>query len=102
MNIENVLISPMLTEKAQDMEKIGEKTGKRTVKYSFRVHPHANKTLVKESIKKMYNVSPTSVSIMVYKGKIKKFRNSIAKRPHWKKAIVTFANGATLDFNKGA
>ncbi|MCC6275959.1 MAG: 50S ribosomal protein L23 [Leptospiraceae bacterium] len=102
MNIENVIIAPLLTEKAQDLEKIGEKTGKRTVKYSFRVHPRANKTLVKESIRKTYNVAPTSINIMVYKGKEKKFRNSIAVRPHWKKAVVTFANGAVLDFTKGA
>ena len=102
MNIENVIISPLLTEKAQDLEKIGEKNGKRTVKYSFRIHPRANKTLVKESIKKIFNVSPSSINIMVYKGKEKKFRNSITQRPHWKKAVVTFANGANLDFSKGA
>ncbi|MBE7411956.1 MAG: 50S ribosomal protein L23 [Leptospiraceae bacterium] len=101
MNIENVVIAPLLTEKAQDLEKIGTKTGKRTIKYSFKVHPRANKTLIKEFIKKTYNVSPSSISIMVYKGKNKKFRNSISVRPHWKKAIVTFSNGSVLDFTKG-
>jgi large subunit ribosomal protein L23 len=38
---------------------------------------------------------------MVCIGKMKKFRNFPSRRPHWKKAIVTFKDGANLEFSKG-
>ncbi|MCE9499508.1 MAG: 50S ribosomal protein L23 [Leptospira sp.] len=101
MNLENVIIAPLVTEKSAGLETIGEKIGKRTVKYAFKVSPRANKTLIKAAIKKMYNLNASSVNVMVFKGKDKKFRNSLSVRPHWKKAIVTFNDGATLDFGKG-
>ena len=72
----------------------------RTVKYTLKVHPDANKTLVKQALRKMYNVNASSVNISVFKGKIKKFRNFPSPRPHWKKAVVTFDNGAAIDFAK--
>jgi len=56
---------------------------------------------VKDAIKKIYNLSPSSINILVYKGKMKRFRNMPSQRPHWKKAIVTFENGANLEFGKG-
>ncbi|MCB1140627.1 MAG: 50S ribosomal protein L23 [Leptospiraceae bacterium] len=102
MNLEDVIIAPLVTEKSQNLQEIGkENQGKRMVKYVFRVHPDANKVLVKDAIKKIFNVSPSSVNIMVYKGKVKRFRNFPSPRPHWKKAIVTFDNGANLEFGKG-
>jgi len=101
MNLENVLITPLVTEKAQNLQEIGNSQGKRMVKYSFKIHPLANKSLVKDAIKKIYNLSPSSINILVYKGKMKRFRNMPSQRPHWKKAIVTFENGANLEFGKG-
>lgn len=101
MNLENVLIAPLVTEKSQYLQEIGQRLGKRIVKYSFRIHPDANKTLVKKAIEKIYNVKPSSVNITVNRGKLKKFRNMPSRRPHWKKAIVTFENGANLELSKG-
>jgi large subunit ribosomal protein L23 len=101
MNLENVIIAPIISEKSQMLQDIGTSIGKRTVKYAFKVHPHANKSLVKDAIKKIFQVTPSDVNIMMYAGKIKKFRNFPTKRPHWKKAIVTFENGAKLEFGKG-
>jgi large subunit ribosomal protein L23 len=101
MNFDNIIITPLVTEKAQALQEIGNSQGKRMVKYSFRIHPDANKIQVKDAIKKIFNLTPSSVNILVYRGKIKKFRNMPSKRPHWKKAIVTFENGASLEFGKG-
>jgi large subunit ribosomal protein L23 len=101
MNLENIILSPLVTEKAQYLQEIGSSQGKRMIKYSFRVHPSANKIMVKDAIRKIYKIVPSSVNIMVYKGKIKKFRNMPSQRPHWKKAVVTFENGETLEFGKG-
>lgn len=102
MNVNDIIIAPIITEKAQDLQVIGEKIGKRTKKYAFKVHPEANKAMVKEAVKKLFQVTPSSVNIMVYRGKMKKFRNLPSRRPHWKKAIVTFNEGANLEFGKGA
>lgn len=101
MNYENIIIAPLVTEKSQTLQDIGKKTGKRTVKYSFKVHPDANKSMVAEAIKKMYQVTPSFINLMVYKGKMKKFRNLPSRRPHWKKAVVTFNEGAEIEFAKG-
>lgn len=48
----------------------------------------------------IYKAEPDSVNIQVYRGKIKKFRYVPAPKAHWKKAIVTFNNGTTLDIVK--
>lgn len=102
MNLNEVILSPIVTEKSQDLETIGEKAGKRTVKYTVEIHPRANKTLVKEAFRKIYNVVPSSVNIQVYRGKVKRFRHLPAPKAHWKKAIVTFRDGASIDFGKEA
>lgn len=83
MNLENVILSPVVTEKSQDLQTIGERMGKRTVKYTFKVHPDANKTLIKQALKQMYNVVPTAVNVAVYRGKMKRFRNMPSPRPHY-------------------
>jgi large subunit ribosomal protein L23 len=101
MNLEKVLIAPIITEKSQALIDIGKLTGKRTNKYVFKVHPEANKPLIKAAIKKIYQLTPTSINIIVQRGKIKRFRNLPSQRPHWKKAIVTFREGAALEFAKG-
>jgi|JI61114BRNA_FD_contig_21_11671018_length_532_multi_2_in_0_out_0_1 large subunit ribosomal protein L23 len=112
MTPDQIILAPMITEKSQDLEVIHEKidakrkssrrpsNGKKVTKYTFRIHPDANKTQVKEAIKKIFNVKPDSVNIQVYRGKTTKFRSVLAQKPHWKKAIVTFNNGTTLDIVK--
>jgi large subunit ribosomal protein L23 len=101
MNLENVIIAPIISEKSNSLQEIGATIGKRTTKYSFKVHPDANKNLVKQAIRKIYQATPSDVNIMLYKGKTKKFRNLPSVRPHWKKAIVTFVNGTKLEFGQG-
>lgn len=100
MNLETVILSPIVTEKSQGLQSIGESLGKRLTKYSFYVHPNANKVLVKQAMKHMYGIMPDSVNISVMRGKQKRFRNMPSVRPHRKKAIVTFYDGANLEFAK--
>lgn len=104
MNLQDVILTPIVTEKSQDLETIGanSKKGTRMVKYTVKVHIDANKTLIKEAFKKIFKVTPSSVNVQVYRGKIKRFRNMPAPRSHWKKAIVTFRDGASIDFAKEA
>jgi large subunit ribosomal protein L23 len=101
MNLEQVIIIPMMTEKSQYLQKLNENEETNVVKYCFKVHPDANKIMVKQAIQKIFGKKPSSVNIQIYKGKMKRFRNSPAKRPHWKKAIVSFPEATELQFNSG-
>ncbi|MCX7696857.1 MAG: 50S ribosomal protein L23 [Bacteroidales bacterium] len=95
MEINDILIKPLSTEK---MTRQGEKLNK----YGFIVHKKANKIQIKEAVEKLYNVKVTSVNTMLYRGKrVVRYtkRGWIeGKRDAFKKAIVTLADGYTIDF----
>lgn len=89
------MIKPIVTEKATA---ITEKLNR----YTFCVSPDANKYQIKNLVEELYGVKVTSVNTMNYEGK-KKQRYTKAgiirgKKPAFKKAIVTLAEGETIDF----
>ena len=95
MTMANIKITPIVTEKANA---ISEKTNR----FSFKVSPEANKFQIKDAIEKLYEVKVVSVSTMNYDGK-KKQRYTKAglirgKQAAFKKAVVTVAEGQTIDF----
>ncbi len=91
----NILIKPVTTEK---MVAIGEKLNR----FGFIVDKRANKIQIKEEIEFIYNVTVTDVNTMRYSGK-RKVRYSrtgvlAGKTSSYKKAVVTLAEGDTIDF----
>ncbi|MDP6908672.1 MAG: 50S ribosomal protein L23 [Flavobacteriales bacterium] len=91
----SVLVKPLITEK---MTGISEKLGQ----YGFVVNREANKLEVKEAVEKMYGVTVERVNTMVLPGK-KRSRNTkskfiVGRTSAYKKAIVTLAEGNTIDF----
>ena len=66
MIYENVLIEPVLSEKANLLREQG--------KYVFKVDPKANKTQIKEAVRRLFNVHPVSCTVMVVGGKPKRQR----------------------------
>ena len=91
----NLMIIPIVTEKANA---ISEKTNR----FSFKVSPDANKHQIKDAVEKLYDVKVVDVSTMNYDGK-KKMRYTKrgiqrGKVSAFKKAIVTLAEGQTIDF----
>ena len=91
----DILLKPIVTEK---MTRLGEDLNR----YGFVVHRRADKIQIKQAVEKMYGVSVASVNTMTYAGKSKS-RNSksgiiIGKTNLYKKAIVTLAEGETIDF----
>ena len=66
MNIHEVLLRPMITEKSTIMADMG--------KYSFRVAPKANKIEIKEAVQKTFGVTVEDVNITKLKGKVKPLR----------------------------
>ena len=78
----DVIIRPMITEKS--MNQMSEK------KYTFRVHPDANKSMIKDAVEKMFDgVKVKSVNTMNQQGKKKRRGMIYGRTAATKKAIVT-------------
>ena len=67
----------------------------------FLVALHANKSLVKTSIEKLFGVKVKSVNTQRRKGKVKRFRGLPGRRKDTKKAIVTLEEGHSIDIATG-
>ena len=85
----DVILKPVITE--MSMNAMGEK------KYTFLVHPEANKTQIKEAVEDLLKVKVEHVRTMNFKGKEKRFGRILGRRNDWKKAIVTLKEGEKLD-----
>lgn len=91
----NIIIKPVITEKMTEM---GEKLNR----FGFIVHKKANKLQIKKAVEELYGVDVDSVNTMNYSGK-QKSRNTksgaiTGRTSAYKKAIVTLAEGETIDF----
>jgi len=91
----NILLKPIVTEK---MTSQGDKFNR----YGFIVAKDANKIEIKKAVEDLYNVTVESVNTMRYGGKVKtRYTKSgvmTGKSPATKKAVVTLAEGNTIDF----
>lgn len=90
----SILRRPLVTEKVSSLNEKG--------KYGFIVAIEANKVQIKNAVEKMYGVNVKSVNTMSVLGK-KKVRFTKAgtlagRKPDYKKAIVTLAQGEVIDF----
>jgi large subunit ribosomal protein L23 len=91
----NILLKPIVTEK---MTKDGDKFNR----YGFLVARNANKLQIKKAVEDLYSVTVESVNTMRYNGKVKT-RNTksglqVGRTTATKKAVVTLAEGNTIDF----
>jgi large subunit ribosomal protein L23 len=91
----NIIIKPVITEK---MTAMGEKLNR----YGFIVDKRANKLQIVSAIKELYGVEVAAVNTMNYSGKLKSRYTKTGvisgKTKAIKKAIVTLAEGETIDF----
>ncbi len=90
-----IIVKPIITEK---MTEKGEKLNQ----FGFIVNKHANKLQIKSEVEELYGIEVLSVNTMNYSGK-NKSRNSKSgvisgKSNAFKKAIVTLAEGESIDF----
>jgi large subunit ribosomal protein L23 len=79
----DIIIAPVVSEKSYGLLDNG--------KYTFEVHPDANKTQVKIAIEKIFAVKVTSVNTINRKGKRKRTRTGYGQRRSFKRAIVTLS-----------
>ena len=67
-------------------------------KYVFRVSPRANKIQIKNAIERLFQKRVVDVNTCNYAGKKKReLRADYGRKVHWKKAIVTLAEGEKID-----
>jgi len=92
-NLVNVIVAPLVTEKAARLGSHGQ--------YVFEVGKDATRVDVRSAIKAMYGVTPTSVNIQRVRGKVVRFGGRVGQRQTWKKAIVTLPEGKTIDVYEG-
>ncbi len=86
----SVLIAPVVSEKSY-----GQIADRR--KYTFRVHSSAHKTQVRQAVEEIFDVSVTHVNIAKVPPKPKRRGAHAGQRPGWKKAVVTIAEGQTIE-----
>jgi len=90
----SILRRPLVTEKVSSLNEKG--------KYGFIVDATANKVEIKKAVEKQYGVNVEKVNTMKVMGKMKtrytKTGILAGRRPNYKKAIVTLAEGEVIDF----
>jgi large subunit ribosomal protein L23 len=91
---QDVLIRPVVSEKSYALIEHG--------KYSFRVHPDAHKTQVRQAIEELFDVHVERVNIVKMKPKPKRRGLRRGIRPGWKKAVVQLRRGETIEIFGGA
>jgi large subunit ribosomal protein L23 len=89
----DVLIAPVVSEKSYGLLDAN--------KYTFIVHPDANKTEIKIAVEKVFDVKVTSVNTINRQGKTRRTRYGMGKRPNTKRAIVSLAEGHRIDIFGG-
>jgi len=95
MKLSDVLIKPILSEKANSQQD-------KLRRYAFRVAKKANKLEIKKAVENFYGVSVIDVNTVVSPAKSKtRFTKAgfiSGQKPSFKKAFVTVAEGETIDF----
>lgn len=87
MKINEILIKPIVTEKATDSVKNSV--------YTFETHPKANKQQIKEALEKLYKVKVNKVRVVIRKGKKRKVgrRLAVKKLADKKVAFIHLSEG---------
>ena len=89
----DVLLAPVVSEKSYGLLDAN--------KYTFLVHPDANKTEIKIAVEKIFDVKVTGVNTINRKGKARRTRFGMGKRKDTKRAIVSLADGDRIDIFAG-
>ena len=90
----DVILAPHITEKST---LLSEHNG-----VVFKVANDATKPQIKEAVEALWGVKVTGVNTIVQKGKTKRWKGRPYKRTDTKKAIVTLAEGQSIDITEGA
>ena len=89
----DVILAPVITEKATVLSEQN--------KVVFRVAMDSTKDEISAAIEELFKVEVVKVNTLITKGKTKRFRGRAGRRSDVKKAIVTLAEGQSIDVTTG-
>jgi large subunit ribosomal protein L23 len=91
----DIIIAPIVSEKSYALSEDGA--------YTFKVHPDASKPEIHDAVETIFGVKVAKVNTLNRKGKRKRDRKTFAygSRPDTKRAIVTLAEGESIDLFQG-
>ncbi len=90
----DIIVRPVITEKSSKLMEMN--------KYTFEVHPMANKCEIRKAVETVFKVKVESVHTIKVRSKPKRMGAFLGKSRAWKKAIVTLAAGERIQFFEGA
>jgi large subunit ribosomal protein L23 len=93
MDRSQVVIRPVVSEKGYVLSAAR--------KYTFRVHPDAHRTQIRQAVEAMFGVKVVEVRTMNVKGKPKRRAGIAGRSRAWKKAIVEVAEGQSIPIFQG-
>jgi large subunit ribosomal protein L23 len=93
MNARSVIIKPIVSEKSYALLAAN--------KYTFRIHPDAHKTQVRQAVEEIFGVRVTAVQTMSVKSKPKRRGYTSGRTRSWKKAIVQLHPEDSIELFEG-
>ena len=91
---EEILISPIITEKSSMLQESN--------KYVFKVHKNSNKSQIKNAVEEVFDVTVESVNVIKVKGKNKTYGRNRVLTPTRKNAMITLKLGDSISLYEGA
>ena len=85
----NIIQKPLLTEKSTNLNQYNQ--------YSFVVNKNSNSIQIKKAIENIFKVKVIKINTSIIRGKPKSFKGKIGYKKNYKKAIITLAEGNTID-----
>ena len=95
MQMVDIIKGPVITEK-------GTLVNEQSNQVVFRVDPRANKVEIRQAVERLFKVKVEKVRTSRVLGKVRRVGRHAGRRADWKKAYVTLAEGARIDFFEGA
>jgi large subunit ribosomal protein L23 len=94
MHASQVVLKPIVSEKSYEATTRGS--------YTFKVHPDAHKTQIRQAVEELFNVKVERVNVVTVAAKPKRRGLYRGIRPGWKKAVVQLRAGDTIEIFQGA
>jgi large subunit ribosomal protein L23 len=89
----DVIVSPAITEKSTMASEQNQVV--------FNVAKKASKPEIKAAVEALFSVKVTAVNTLVRKGKLKRFRGTVGRQGDIKRAVITLADGHSIDVATG-
>ncbi len=93
MDHSQILIRPVVSEKSYVLSAAN--------RYTFRVHPDAHKTQIRQAVQALFDVHVVEVRTLSVKSKPKRRGNTKGRTRVWKKAIVQVRDGESIPVFRG-